>query len=148
MTTLNEQIVKEAKTWIGVNFQHHGASKFGCDCSGLIIGVLNAIGYLRNYKRIKYPKDWNFHGMAKGYFKDELLKFSNIVPLHKAKIGDVLLFQWGNCPSHTAWLMEDDMFLNAQAKVKVHLTPLSSNKHRKRLRYVFRLDEEKLKEFN
>lgn len=44
MVTRN-QIISEAKTWIGTPFHYHARIKgVGCDCVGLIIGVSEALG--------------------------------------------------------------------------------------------------------
>ncbi|HEX8774900.1 MAG TPA: hypothetical protein VF735_15105 [Pyrinomonadaceae bacterium] len=53
-----EQIIEEAKTWIGTPFEHQGMLKgLGSDCEGFLEGVLRhcgidrITGIVRNYKR-------------------------------------------------------------------------------------------------
>lgn len=39
-------LVQEARTWIGTPFVHQGRTKgAGCDCLGLVVGVLSAFGH-------------------------------------------------------------------------------------------------------
>jgi cell wall-associated NlpC family hydrolase len=38
-----DDIVKEARSWIGTRFLHQGRSRFGVDCVGLVICVVQAL---------------------------------------------------------------------------------------------------------
>jgi cell wall-associated NlpC family hydrolase len=72
-------IAAEAKNWLGVPYQHRGMTKRGCDCTGLLIGILQLLGYLPNYKLREYPKDWNLHAGAGDYIREEISKIADLV---------------------------------------------------------------------
>lgn len=40
-------IYRTARQWLGVPFVHQGASRHGCDCAGLVAGVLGELGIHR-----------------------------------------------------------------------------------------------------
>lgn len=42
---MNEAVVREARSWLGVRWQHQGRSRDGVDCAGLVIKVAQALGY-------------------------------------------------------------------------------------------------------
>jgi NlpC/P60 family putative phage cell wall peptidase len=53
---MRDQIVAEARTWLGTPFRHQGRVKgVGVDCVGLAIGVASALG-LADYKEIAYSR--------------------------------------------------------------------------------------------
>lgn len=39
MSISQHYFISKAREWIGVNYHHQGASRYGCDCIGLILGV-------------------------------------------------------------------------------------------------------------
>jgi len=57
-----QQIIAEARSWLGVPFLHQGRSRRGVDCAGLVIVVGRAVGGLpldwdyRNYLRQEHPR--------------------------------------------------------------------------------------------
>jgi len=57
MITVNELIV-QARTWIGVPFVHQGRSRYGVDCIGFVMTLMREVGglpqdfaYSKNYAR-------------------------------------------------------------------------------------------------
>ena len=93
-----EDIIKEAKSWIGTNFRYQGRVKKnqnnngGVDCLGLIFGVCDKLGYkynnrlLSSYDNIVYDKNPNY-----SILMDKFSKF--FIPKDKKNInkGDILL---------------------------------------------------------
>ncbi len=55
MQTEAMDIVTEARTWIGVRWQHQGRSREGVDCAGLVVKVAHKLGLsefdIANYER-------------------------------------------------------------------------------------------------
>lgn len=39
-----QDFIATARSWIGVEYHHQGASRYGCDCIGLVIGILAELG--------------------------------------------------------------------------------------------------------
>lgn len=44
MSIRRENLISKAREWVGVNYHHQGASRYGCDCIGLVIGCLLELG--------------------------------------------------------------------------------------------------------
>lgn len=40
---VREQIIAEARSWLGVPFRHHGRTRLGVDCVGLLVCVFGAV---------------------------------------------------------------------------------------------------------
>jgi len=137
---LNEQIIQEAKTWLDVPYVHRGTTKRGCDCTGLVLGVLQNLGY-KNYKLRKYPQDWNLHAMADDFIIEEIKKVSKRVPNSSAKPGDILVFCWGKCESHVGILLKSLLFIHSMAGSVCRISSLKRKAHFSRWTKTFRLNE-------
>lgn len=93
-----EDVIREAREWVGTPFHHQAASKgVGCDCAGLVRGVGQALGLmpplppeLLRYGRLPQPER----------MREVLARFMDPVegpPLP----GDVLFMGWvGGRPMH------------------------------------------------
>lgn len=97
-----DDIVGEARTWIGTPWIHQAALKgIGCDCIGLVSGVADALG-------IPEARAWRADVRFKGYGEipvpERLLEACDIyleqVPLPEATIGSVLVFSVKRQPMH------------------------------------------------
>lgn len=110
MMDLNKQVTEEAIKWKGVKYQHRSATKQGCDCTGLIVGVMQALGYMKNYKMRKYPSDWNLHAMADNYILEEIERFAD--KISDMRSGDIILFRFGKCVAHAGILLENRLFIH------------------------------------
>jgi len=144
---IGERIAREALNWIGVPYQHRAMTKNGCDCTGLILGVLKTLGYLGNYKVREYPIDWNLHGMADDHIRDELLKVTNeISGSEKLLKGDILLFWFGRCVSHIGIYIGDRQFVHSWRNAKkCKIAPLmNKNGWASRFDSAYRFDSKKL----
>lgn len=144
--SISQDIVKEVEQWLGVPYQHRGITNRGCDCSGLLIGVLQSLGYMKDYQLRKYPKDWNLHAMADNYLEEELLKIANEIK-EAPQPGDVLLFFFGRCKAHLGIVTKHPLFVHCykDSKKVVYgvmnkVSPWYSN-----LAGVYRIDENKLR---
>lgn len=85
-----DEIVDEARTWIGARYHHQGRTKAGVDCIGLIGGVASALG-------LPEAAQWAADREAQGYGREpepELLAKLCARYLDKievAGVGDILL---------------------------------------------------------
>lgn len=108
MTTKN-QIVEEARTWLGTRFHHQGRIKKtalhdgGCDCIGLIVGVVRALELPSKVEGIKlYENDSSDYGYLPNgdFLQSQLAQHLTEVPKDSIEAGDVLLFRFRSEPQH------------------------------------------------
>ena len=145
MMDLNKRIIEEVMKWKGVKYQHRSTTKQGCDCTGLIVGVMQALGYIKSYKMRKYPSDWNLHSMADNYILEEIEKFADKVS--DMKSGDIVLFRFGKCIAHAGILLENKLFIHNHKKAgRCNLSSIRGvNKWAERLMGTYRFNIDKLK---
>ncbi len=142
---INKQIVEEAMNWIGVKYQHRAVTKQGCDCTGLIIGIMQTLGYMKNYKMRVYPSDWNLHAMADNYITEELDKYADKVS--DMRSGDILLFSFGKCVAHIGILLKNKLFIhNYRNAGKCGLSSIMNGSWKERLVGTYRFDINKILE--
>jgi len=143
--TPGERFAAKARDWIGVPYVHRGTTRQGCDCTGLIIGCLQEMGYLAGYKLRYYPHDWNLHAMADDFIQHELSGVADLIPNNKVKRGDILIFRFGKCPAHSAVLTSFPTFIHSiEAGRRVDVGSLRSSKWGRRWIATWRLSEAKL----
>ena len=54
--TTSAEVVREARTWVGVPFRHQGRDRSGVDCGGIIAVVLRELGALPDgFDLVGYP---------------------------------------------------------------------------------------------
>jgi len=110
------QIVAEAKSWLGTPYHHQAAIKrVGCDCIGLLKGIYAAFGGVIDLPA-DYSPSWHVH-RAEERLRDGLRRYGAEVPLLSARPGDILLFGIGKGPAaHGAVLIEPDIIMHAYAE--------------------------------
>ena len=92
-----DQIIEEARSWLGTPFRHQGRVKgVGCDCAGLVVGVASALG-LADFTEVAYGR--NPRPQKMGAVLDEYLTKK---PLYEALPGDVIWMAFGKDPMHLA----------------------------------------------
>ena len=112
---LGLQIAAVAESWVKakVQYLHRGTSRIGCDCTGLLIGVMQELGYLANYKLRKYSLDWNLHSGADEYVCSELARMGNPLVKLNVRAGDVVVFKFGRCNSHAGIVINRKIFAHS-----------------------------------
>ena len=114
--TDNKTIIKVAEKWVRTPFRWHGITKKGCDCSGLIIGVLNDLNavdklIMLEVQRFHYGN--NLKSVNKGaLLMLLLLKFEIVDDIENA---DLLMLETKHSPIHFA-------FYNQKTKQIIHST--------------------------
>lgn len=109
-----EDIVKEAKEWIGTPWHHCSSSKGkGCDCVGLVVGVVNALG-MECYKTENYTRVPQGNSLIEEIEK----RFARIEP-SEIMPGDVLVFKLthNGPPCHVAYKSENSHMIHASLRV-------------------------------
>lgn len=105
----HNNIVAQARTWLGTPFHHQARLKGkGCDCLGLIVGVVDELGLkdgngmrLAAYDEVTYSKEPDG-----AYLIQKLTGLLEEVPTHQARAGDLALFKVRENPQHLAILSD------------------------------------------
>ena len=132
MITGND-LVLQARLYLGVVYYHCGRDRNGLDCSGLVLRVAHDLG-LTDWDEVDYSEQVNPE-----YMKSNLLRFCEEQPIsNEPQAGDILWLAPGNHPQHVAFYCGDGLMIHShQGPGKVVETGYDL-KWRKRLRGVFR----------
>ena len=98
---MRNNIVEEARKYLGVRYRHQGRNMHGLDCAGLIIVVGNKLG-LMDYDITNYPRRSSGDTFC-GYFVEAGFQH---IPLHSALPGDVVLTRDRDLPCHCGFVSE------------------------------------------
>jgi len=115
---LAQRIANKAREWVKlrVPYVHRGTTVRGCDCTGFLIGVIQSLGYLQNYKLAMYSKDWNLHQGCEEQIIKEITKYADEVT--DLRIGDVLVFRFGRAKSHAGIYLGEHIFAHSYQDAK------------------------------
>lgn len=142
---LQEQMAKKAKELanLKIPYKHRGKTRRGCDCSGLLILIMNELGYLQNFKLPKYPIDWNLHSFAykHNYLTEYIAKYASQVEKDDRQPGDVLLFKYAKVICHSGIFVGNGLFVHSYILRPVSFATLNSSRWNNRLEEVWRIDE-------
>lgn len=107
---VRDEIITEARSWIGTKWQHQAALKgVACDCVGLIRGIYSAlVGPVTI--TFNYSREWPLY-KAEEKMYEEVKKYLNEIPLAEAKPGDILLFGFGKGPAYHIGIVSYDGFI-------------------------------------
>lgn len=103
-----EQVLAEARSWIGVPYLHQGRTRLGVDCVGLLIVVARAL-WLTDYDVSGYPRV-----PSSDFLQSECERLMRRIPVTTRRPGDVLLMKFKRDPQHLAFVT-DRGFLHAYA---------------------------------
>lgn len=99
--TIRDDIVAEAREWLGTPFHHQARAKnAGVDCIGLIVAIAKKFGFAHT-DIAAYP-----HQPIHGIFINAINAQTLLVPLDDVQIGDMLLFKFEAEPQHIALVSE------------------------------------------
>jgi len=94
-----DDVVKEARTWIGTPYHHKGGIKgVGTDCGMILIKTFSAVGVIEDFDPGNYSRDWMMHRSEELYLQT-IERFADKVERDPLP-GDVALFKFGRCISH------------------------------------------------
>ena len=105
--TIEHDIVCHARSWLNTPFHHQARLKgVGCDCLGLIVGVVDEMGLkdasgvlLSSYDEVTYSREPDG-----AYLTQKLTGLLEEVPIADARAGDLALFKVRENPQHLAIL--------------------------------------------
>lgn len=98
-------IIREARSWIGVPFRHQGRNRRGVDCIGHVLLVMNALGMELDdqareaLERPKYGLRPNGHQLVRACEAN-----GEAVPNGEHLPGDVVIMAWHKFPMHIGFL--------------------------------------------
>ncbi|MEO9685901.1 MAG: NlpC/P60 family protein [Tateyamaria sp.] len=93
MSVMVNEIVAEARAWIGTPYVHQQAAKTaGCDCLGLVRGVWRGVYGSEPECPPAYSMDWS-EPQGEERLWDAALRHLRAKPLDAPEVGDVVLFR-------------------------------------------------------
>jgi len=125
----DEQIIAEAKSWKGTKWMNCVAVKgYRVDCAYFIISLGKTFGWIpQEYIPPKYSQDYAMHNEESLLLK-EVAKFCDPVDYSDIKVGDILLFNYGKCASHTGIYIGDGMMTHCEIRNGVEEKPVERYK--------------------
>lgn len=117
--TLREQIIKEARTYVGVPYLHQGRSRSGIDCIGLVINVAAACGVI-NERQYDYINK-QFRGYARLPGEKTLItalsEFMSMRSFRLAEPADIIVTKFDRAPRHCMILTDQGTIIHAFANI-------------------------------
>ncbi len=148
MLSIQEKVSERAKEWADekVRYRHRGLTRGGCDCSGLLIGIIRELGYLKKLIYPVYPVDWNLHGFVKkhNYITEYIGRYANKIEKEMRQPGDILLFKYAKVICHTGIYIGNDLFVHSVIRSHVRYGTLKKSPYSNRLVEVWRIDETRI----
>lgn len=110
-----ELVVNEAYKWIGTPYRQQGDKKgVAVDCSMLLVRCFVDTGILEDFDPRPYPSDWYLHKSEERYLKWMETVGSEI---KNPQPGDIILFKFGRCFSHSGIISRPGYIIHAFAKL-------------------------------
>ncbi len=132
--SIRDDIVKEARTYLGTPFVHQGRLKGkGIDCIGLIADVGKTLNLI-NYDNTTYSRQPDGK-----FLLAEMNKIFEVVETDKMQSGDIVLFWVKNLkyPQHVG-ILTDYGFIHTNSYVGKVVEHRLAEEHRKRIVKVYK----------
>jgi cell wall-associated NlpC family hydrolase len=106
MLSIREQIVQEARTWLGTPYHHCADVKgAGVDCAMILVRVYAACGLLpASFDPRPYSPQWHLHRGEELY--QAWIAAAGAIETGSPRAGDVGLWKFGRAYSHAAILVD------------------------------------------
>lgn len=144
MMLSRQDIVAEARGWIGTPYRHQASLKgVGCDCLGLVRGVWRDVFGREPERAPPYAPDWAEAAGAES-LAQAAARHMTATPLDAYAPGDVLLFRWrATMPAKHAAIVTSSGGMGHDTMVHAHdgavVTEVAiAPWWRRRLAYVFK----------
>lgn len=118
---MSDIIVAAARTWIGTPYRHQASIRgVGCDCIGLVRGVLRDLGHRVPAKLPAYAPDWAETG-GREILLEGLRRQFFAVDGHQRGPGRVVVFRWrdGAIAKHAGILTAADRMIHVHQGIPV-----------------------------
>ncbi|HFC05524.1 MAG TPA: peptidase P60 [Rhizobiales bacterium] len=114
--SVQDQIISEARSWIGTPYQHQASLKgIGCDCLGLVRGIWRQVYGTEPETIPAYSPDWAESGKQENLI-NAARRHMTETDSQSFKPGDLLIFRWRrHIPAkHLAIVVAPDTMIHAQ----------------------------------
>jgi cell wall-associated NlpC family hydrolase len=112
MSDVRQQVIAEAITWLCTPYHHEASVKGGgVDCAQFLIEVYAAVGLITRPDVGHYSHDWMMHRseeMYMGWVEQYCIE------VDAPGMGDIVLFKFGRCFSHSAIVIDYPRIIHAQ----------------------------------
>lgn len=130
-------IIKEARTWIGVKWRHQGRTREGVDCIGIIQCTAKVLA-LTSYDNTLYRRVFDKDEITEHFRKAECTP----IPYLQAKQADILIIREFHIPYHCVLLSyNEEYIIHAHAIRRKVVEELYTEKWRKNVVSAWRLPE-------
>lgn len=101
---MQHEIVTEARNWLNTPFKHQGRVKhIGCDCLGLVVGVLKQLNLKLNGNEIAAIDNTNYSALPDGILLQQALEqYLERKTSGRIEPGNILLMKFRRQPQHLA----------------------------------------------
>jgi len=144
---LNNRIAAIAEEWarLQVPYKHRGSSVNGCDCTGLLIGVLKSMGFLSDFVMPVYSFEWNIHRVVKNHLLEYIPQYCDQVCITDKIRGDIALFQIAKTISHAGIIVSNQVFVHSYYPASTCYGVLSCKRWKDRLVQVWRINDTRIR---
>lgn len=129
--TTRADIVRVARSWVGVPYRHQGRSRAGVDCVGLLMVVARELGLsdyeFGTYRRLPDPR----------VLLGELAAQLERVAVADARAGDVWLMAWHADPQHLAIVADRGRIIHAYSQPRAVVEHIADAQWRERVRGAY-----------
>ncbi|MFZ0953106.1 MAG: NlpC/P60 family protein [Candidatus Sulfotelmatobacter sp.] len=103
-----QQVVAEARSWIGTPFVHDAEVKgAGVDCAHIVNAVFSTAGKIQSVKFPHYKQDWWKHATdPEQHIVENYKKLFREIPVKDVKPGDIVVMFLGKAWAHSAIVSE------------------------------------------
>jgi NlpC/P60 family putative phage cell wall peptidase len=110
------RVIAEARTWLGTPFRDQADVKgAGVDCAMLIIRAFVDTGMTPPFDPRPYPPRWFLH-QGEERFLGWMQKYGIEIEAAAAQPGDIVIYRFGRCFSHSALIVSEREILHAYFK--------------------------------
>lgn len=112
-----ELVVREALSWVGTPYRQQGDKKnIAVDCCMLLTRCYVDAGILEEFDPRPYPPEWYLHQSDERYLEwvESVAKETT-----DPQIGDIILFRFGKCFSHSGIISRPGYIVHAFAKLRM-----------------------------
>ena len=104
-----QEIIDEARKWIGTRWRHQGRNEHGIDCVGLLIVVVEKFN-LRVFYENNYRRSVDFTALIEPFYTHCRRK-----SISKKQPGDIILMRDAILPCHAAIVSDKTNIIHASA---------------------------------
>ena len=120
-TELRQQIVEEARSWIGTPFKHQGRKKgVGVDCIGLVYEIAKKFNLADTDMRLAQQRGYSSYKVvpARGMMRNMCNDYLEKIRIAEAEAGDLFLIMFTRLEGHIAIYTGENTIIHALSSAK------------------------------